>query len=38
MIVDLSSTTTSAIDRKLLELRQRGGSVALGRVLTLIIA
>ena len=37
MIVDLSSTTTSAIDRKLLELRQRGGSVALGRVLTLII-
>jgi len=37
MIVDLPSTTTSQLNAKLVDLRQRGGAVALGRVLTLVI-
>lgn len=37
MIIDLPSTTSSQVNSKLVELRQRGGVVALGRVLTLII-
>ncbi|MPZ65945.1 MAG: glucose-6-phosphate dehydrogenase assembly protein OpcA [Pseudonocardiaceae bacterium] len=37
MIVDLPSTTTAAVNRELIELRERGGAVALGRVLTLVI-
>ncbi|MGL5858658.1 MAG: glucose-6-phosphate dehydrogenase assembly protein OpcA [Angustibacter sp.] len=37
MIIDLPSTTTSAVNRALLDLRDSGGAVALGRVLTLII-
>jgi glucose-6-phosphate dehydrogenase assembly protein OpcA len=37
MIVDLPSTTTSAVNGKMVELRERGGAVALGRVLTLVI-
>jgi glucose-6-phosphate dehydrogenase assembly protein OpcA len=37
VIVDLPSTTTSAVNRKLVEVRVRGGAVALGRVLTLVI-
>lgn len=37
MIVDLPSTTTAAVNRKLVDLRERGGAVALGRVLTLVI-
>jgi len=37
MIVDLPSTTTAAVNRKMVELRERGGAVALGRVLTLVI-
>jgi len=37
MIVDLPSTTTSAVNKKMVELRERGGAVALGRVLTLVI-
>jgi glucose-6-phosphate dehydrogenase assembly protein OpcA len=37
MIVDLPSSTTSAVNRKLVELRERGGVLALGRVLTLVI-
>ncbi len=37
MIVDLPSTTTSAVNRKLVDLRDKGGAVALGRVLTLVI-
>ena len=36
MIIDLPSTTTSQVNRKLVELRERGGAVALGRVLTLV--
>lgn len=37
MIVDLPSTTASQINAKLVDLRLRGGAVALGRVLTLVI-
>ncbi|HEY3258814.1 MAG TPA: glucose-6-phosphate dehydrogenase assembly protein OpcA [Pseudonocardiaceae bacterium] len=37
MIVDLPSTTTAAVNKKMVELRERGGAVALGRVLTLVI-
>lgn len=37
MIIDLPSTTTSKVNQKLVELRERGGAVALGRVLTLLI-
>ncbi|QEO15921.1 glucose-6-phosphate dehydrogenase assembly protein OpcA [Agromyces intestinalis] len=38
MIVDLPDTTTSRISKELVKLREEGGAVALGRVLTLIIA
>ena len=38
MIIDLPSTTTSQLNAKLVDLRMRGGAVALGRVLTLVIA
>jgi glucose-6-phosphate dehydrogenase assembly protein OpcA len=38
VIVTLPDTTTSAIDRKLTEIRHAGGAIALGRVLTLIIS
>lgn len=38
MIIDLPSTTSSAVSRALVDLRERGGTVALGRVLTLVIA
>ncbi len=37
MIIDLPSTTTSAVNKKLVDLRDSGGAIALGRVLTLII-
>ena len=37
MIIDLPSTTTGAVNRKLINLRDNGGAIALGRVLTLII-
>ncbi|WP_163505690.1 glucose-6-phosphate dehydrogenase assembly protein OpcA [Fodinicola acaciae] len=37
MIVTLSDTTTSAIDRRLTEMRHSGGAVALGRVLSLVV-
>jgi len=37
MIVDLPSTTTAAVSRKLVKLRNDVGAVALGRVLTLVI-
>jgi glucose-6-phosphate dehydrogenase assembly protein OpcA len=37
MIVDLPSSTTSAVNRRLVELRESGGVLALGRVLTLVI-
>jgi len=37
VIVDLPSTTTSAVNKKMVELRESGGAVTLGRVLTLVI-
>jgi len=37
MIVDLPATSTSVIAKKLVTLRTRGGSLALGRVLTLVV-
>lgn len=37
MIIDLPDTTTSAVTKALVRLRDEGGAVALGRVLTLII-
>lgn len=37
MIVDLPNTTVSKISRALVDVREEGGAVALGRVLTLII-
>ncbi len=37
MIIDMPSTNTSKVNSKLVELRQSGGAVALGRVLTLVI-
>lgn len=38
MIVDLPNTTTSKISKALVKIREEGGAVALGRVLTLVIA
>lgn len=38
MIVDLPDTTGSAISKALVNIREEGGAVALGRVLTLVIA
>lgn len=38
MIVDLPDTTTTAVNKKLDELREKIGAVAMGRVLTLSIA
>lgn len=37
MIIDMPSTTTSKVNSKLVELRERGGATTLGRVLTLVI-
>ncbi len=37
MIVELPATTTSEISRALVKMREEGGAVALGRVLTLVI-
>ena len=37
MIKDLPNTTVSKVSKKLIEIREEGGVVALGRVLTLII-
>lgn len=37
MIVELPATTTSAISKALVTIREEGGAVALGRVLTLVI-
>lgn len=38
MIVELPNTTTSEISKALVRIREEGGAVALGRVLTLVIA
>ena len=37
MIIDLPTTTTETINRTMIELRDSGGAVALGRVMTLVI-
>jgi glucose-6-phosphate dehydrogenase assembly protein OpcA len=37
MIVDLPGTTTASINKRLVDLREGGGTIALGRVLTLVI-
>lgn len=37
MIVDLPNTTTAGISKTLVKIREEGGAVALGRVLTLVI-
>lgn len=37
MIVDLPNTTISKVAKKMVSLREQGGAVALGRVLTLVI-
>ncbi|AZI58068.1 glucose-6-phosphate dehydrogenase assembly protein OpcA [Nakamurella antarctica] len=37
MIIDLPSTTTSAINKSLVSLREQGGAVTTGRVLTMVI-
>ncbi|SNS40770.1 glucose-6-phosphate dehydrogenase assembly protein OpcA [Micrococcales bacterium KH10] len=37
MIVDIAGTTASAVAKRLVKLREEGGAVALGRVLTLVI-
>jgi len=38
MIVDLPDTTTDVINKKIIALREEGGAITLGRVLTLVIA
>ncbi len=38
MIVDLAATTTTAVNKKLDELREEGGAFTMARVLTLVIA
>ncbi|GMA31177.1 glucose-6-phosphate dehydrogenase assembly protein OpcA [Litorihabitans aurantiacus] len=38
MIITLSSTTSSKIAARLVKLREEGGAVALGRVLTLVVS
>ncbi len=37
MIIDLPNTSTVAVSKKLVQLRQDTGAMALGRVLTLVI-
>ncbi|MCF6386003.1 glucose-6-phosphate dehydrogenase assembly protein OpcA [Mycobacterium sp. MBM] len=38
MIIDLPDTSTGAINKKIVALREEGGAITLGRVLTLVIA
>lgn len=37
MIIDMPDTTTNDVNRRLVSLRDEGGAVALGRVLTLVV-
>jgi glucose-6-phosphate dehydrogenase assembly protein OpcA len=37
VIIDLPSTTTAAVNHALIDVRERGGAVAVGRVLNLVI-
>jgi glucose-6-phosphate dehydrogenase assembly protein OpcA len=38
MIIDLADTTTNALNKKITSVREEGGALTLGRVLTLVIA
>ena len=38
MIVDLPDTTTNDINKKITGLREEGGAITMGRVLTLVIS
>jgi len=38
MIVDMPDTDTGAVNKKIVALREEGGAITLGRVLTLVIA
>ena len=38
VILDLPDTDTGAINKKIVQLREEGGAITLGRVLTLVIA
>jgi glucose-6-phosphate dehydrogenase assembly protein OpcA len=38
VIVDLPDTTTNALNKKITSLREEGGAITLGRVLTLVVA
>ncbi len=38
MIVDLPDTNTGAINKKIVALREEGGAITLGRVMTLVVA
>ncbi|MCW1959294.1 MAG: glucose-6-phosphate dehydrogenase assembly protein OpcA, partial [Mycobacterium sp.] len=38
MIVDLPDTTTNEINKRITSLREEGGAITLGRVLTLVVA
>ena len=38
MILDLPDTTTNEVAKKIIQLREEGGAITLGRVLTLVIA
>ncbi|KDE97517.1 oxidoreductase [Mycolicibacterium aromaticivorans JS19b1 = JCM 16368] len=38
MIVDLPDTTTNVLNKKITALREEGGAITLGRVLTLVVA
>ncbi|MDA4894487.1 hypothetical protein PFZ55_47270, partial [Streptomyces sp. MS2A] len=38
MIIDLPDTTVSQVAKQLVKVREEGGAVALGRVLTLVIS
>lgn len=38
MIVDLPDTTTNAINKRITSLREEGGAITLGRVLTLVVS
>ena len=37
MIIDMPSTTTSSVNKRMVDLRESGGAVTTGRVLTLVI-
>ncbi|MGW4482146.1 glucose-6-phosphate dehydrogenase assembly protein OpcA [Rhodococcus triatomae] len=38
MIIDIPATTTGAVNKRLVEVREAGGAVTLGRVLTLVVS